>query len=94
MAIEQTAVRLIVHGYVQGVGFRYFTSKNASRIGVVGWVRNAYDGTVEIRAEGTKSKLKRFINRVEQGPSHAKVTKVDIDWRPSTGKFHSFNIRH
>ncbi|MEA3308325.1 MAG: acylphosphatase [Chloroflexota bacterium] len=90
----QTAIQLTVHGGVQGVGFRYFTSMNASRLGVVGWVRNAYDGTVEIRAEGTPVKLKRLINQVRQGPGHATVTEVEIAWQPRTGKFHTFDIRY
>ncbi|HEY88793.1 MAG TPA: acylphosphatase [Thermoflexia bacterium] len=91
---EQVAVQIIVHGAVQGVGFRYFTCRNASRLGVVGWVRNAYNGTVEIQAEGTQVKLQQLINQVRQGPGHAHVTKLALAWQNSTGQFHTFGIRY
>ena len=91
---DQAAVQIIVHGSVHGVGFRYFTCRNASRLGVVGWVRNLYDGTVEIRAEGTQVKLQQLINQVRQGPNHANVTKLDLDWQNGTGQFHTFGIRY
>ncbi len=90
----QAAVRLVVHGNVQGVGFRYFTQRNATRLGIVGWVKNRYDGTVEIRAEGSKSALQQLIHRVQQGPSHAHVTNVDVDWRTPTGKFSQFGVTY
>ncbi len=88
------AVHLIVHGNVQGVGFRYFTQHNATRLGVVGWVKNRYDGTVEIQAEGRKPALQALINKVQQGPSHAHVTKVDVNWKSPTGKFNQFGVTY
>lgn len=91
---EHEAVHIIVHGNVQGVGFRYFTQRNATRLGIVGWVKNRYDGTVEIRAEGPKSALQQLINRVHEGPSHAHVTKADVDWKSPTGKFSQFGVTY
>ena len=91
---NQEAVHLIVHGNVQGVGFRYFTQRNASRLGIVGWVKNRYDGTVEIRAEGSKAALQQLVSRVQEGPSHAHVTKVDTSWQTPTGKFSQFGVTY
>ncbi len=91
---EHKAVHIIVHGYVQGVGFRYYTKSNASRLGVVGWVRNKYDGTVEIWGEGTESRLKSFIQAVRRGPGHGHVDKLDIDWKKPQGNLSCFQVRY
>jgi acylphosphatase len=92
-------VELVVHGRVQGVGFRYYTRACAQRSGVVGWVRNREDGTVEIRAEATEERLRQFIQAVRRGPSHSDVTRVDLTWdppadrQPSAPRPRSFHIR-
>ncbi|KAH6606384.1 acylphosphatase [Trichoderma cornu-damae] len=65
-----------VHGFVQGVGFRYFTRKKAREYGVTGWCRNTVDDTVEGEAQGDDDVMQKFLEDVGQGPSHAKVTKV------------------
>ncbi|MGC9400573.1 MAG: acylphosphatase [Anaerolineae bacterium] len=91
---EQRAVHLIVHGRVQGVGFRYFTQRNAHRLGIVGWVKNRYDGTVEIQAEGTQAALQELIRQVQQGPSHAHVTNVEVAWQAPTGQYSHFGVTY
>jgi len=91
---DQKAVHVIVRGDVQGVGFRHFTRMNATQFGVAGWVRNNYDGTVEIWAEGPESKLNLFIQAVRRGPSYSRVDKLDITWKTSKGEARSFNIRY
>ncbi len=91
---SEKSVQILVHGRVQGVGFRYFTQKNASRLGVVGRVRNRADGTVEIHAEGSESKLKQLLARVQQGPGHADVQKIDVDWGEATGRYKSFEVTY
>lgn len=70
-------VRLIVHGIVQGVGFRYFTAMEARKTGIHGFVRNRVDGTVEIEAEGEPAMLNRFVKDVETGPRYATVSRVE-----------------
>jgi acylphosphatase len=90
------AVHMIVHGLVQGVGFRYFARASAQRSGVAGWVRNREDGTVEIRAQGTEERLRQFIQAIHRGPSHSRVTKVDVTWEtpaPSEVRLRGFHIR-
>jgi acylphosphatase len=85
--------RVIVYGRVQGVGFRYFAQAAATRYGLVGWVRNRYDGSVEILAEGPENAFDAFIKVIKQGPSASHVQKIDIQWQTPLGKFHSFAIR-
>jgi acylphosphatase len=91
---EQKAIHIIVHGYVQGVGFRYFTKTQATHFSLVGWVRNNYDSTVEIWAEGAKLKLEQFIQAVHPDPGHGAVDKLDIDWHPAKGETLTFTIRY
>ena len=59
-----TAVHIYVSGRVQGVGFRFFTIKCARTYGVTGWVKNLYDGRVEIEAEGQLPNLKLFLDEI------------------------------
>jgi len=65
---EVGAMHVIVHGVVQGVGFRYFVLRRAQPLGLTGWVRNLPDGTVEIRAEGPVSKLQQLLEALPYGP--------------------------
>jgi acylphosphatase len=90
----KAAVHLIVHGRVQGVGFRYFTQTKAQDLGLVGWVKNLWDGTVEIKAEGPKQKLKRLVNAVRRGPSTAWVEQVEQEWGAPTKAFTNFTVKH
>ncbi|MFD2703943.1 acylphosphatase [Salibacterium lacus] len=69
---------LIVHGTVQGVGFRQFAVTEAKKAGINGWVRNRIEGTVEIKAEGNEEEMNAFIEAVKAGHRFASVTDVDI----------------
>jgi len=69
------AKRFVVYGRVQGVGFRYFTWKEAERIGIKGIVRNCVDGRVEIVAEGNDDQLQDFYNWLKVGPRTASVER-------------------
>lgn len=91
---DPQAVHIIVHGDVQGVGFRAFTQRRAQSLGVVGWVRNVYDGTVEIWAEGPAARLEPFIQTVRQGPPGGFVERLDLHRRPAKGEFTSFQVRY
>ena len=75
---EFVAARGVVRGRVQGVGFRYYARSEALRHGVVGWVANRDDGTVEFLAQGTAPALAAFRAYLERGPAHASVT--DLTW--------------
>lgn len=89
---QRTAIHIVVHGYVQGVGFRYYTRTHAQRLGILGWVRNNLDGTVEIQAEGTRYNLEAFVNAVKRGPSHGAVQDLELSWENPSGEHHGFNI--
>lgn len=75
----QVARRLVVHGRVQGVGFRAFTQHTAGREGVAGWVRNLPDGTVEAWLEGDHDAVGRVEEALRGGPTGAHVARVDAE---------------
>lgn len=73
------ARRVVVHGRVQGVGFRYATVEAARDAGVRGWVRNRRDGTVEAWLQGPEDAVARTIAWARRGPPAARVDRVDVD---------------
>jgi acylphosphatase len=84
----------VIHGDVQGVGFRYFLIDHARPLGVRGWVRNRPDGTVEITAEGERARLEELLNVARRGPRGATVTDVDVSWAAPSGTLGPFEISH
>jgi acylphosphatase len=86
-------IRAIVHGDVQGVGFRAATAEQAQRAGVAGWVRNLRDGSVEVDAEGTSEAVDGLIRWLRRGPSLARVTAVEIDDSLPPAGLEGFSIR-
>jgi acylphosphatase len=86
-------VQVIVHGIVQGVGFRYSTQREAQRLGVVGYVRNRADGTVELVAAGTEPQVKALLDWAHHGPAGARVNRVDVNQPTSQESFNGFTIR-
>lgn len=85
-------IRAVVHGLVQGVGFRYHTRQVAQQLGVVGFVRNQPDGTVEIVAVGTSDQVNSLLNWANQGPAAARVTQVDTEPLSGLTHFDGFTI--
>jgi acylphosphatase len=75
--MDEIAVRVIICGRVQGVGYRYDALRQASALGLSGWVRNRADGSVEVLAEGPARAVERFLERMRQGPPGARVTSLD-----------------
>jgi acylphosphatase len=86
------AKNIIVHGRVQGVGFRYFVRHIGNRMGLTGDVRNCPDSTVEITVEGDAREIADFIKQVEIGPARARVERVDVVDIPIQGTYGSFSI--
>ncbi len=82
----------IVDGRVQGVGFRFFVKNEAEDLHLTGWVRNKYDGRVEVLAEGPRYDLELFLARLQRGPSSAYVSEVKVDWNPASEIYKRFNI--
>lgn len=92
MTEDLQQLHAIIHGRVQGVGFRNATQMAAMAQMLTGWVRNNPDGTVEVRAEGTSEKLEKFLAYLHVGPLGARVEKVDAVWRVASGNFDSFDM--
>jgi acylphosphatase len=70
--------RVIVHGQVQGVGFRYALARRADTNGVAGWARNRADGTVEAAFEGAPEAVDSLVRFCREGPRGASVTRVEV----------------
>jgi len=69
-----------IYGNVQAVGFRQYTKKHADKIGIVGWVKNLDDGSVECVAQGKEAELEIFVGHIQKGPYFADVDNAMIDW--------------
>ena len=71
-------INLTVFGRVQGVGFRNAAKRQARLMGINGFVRNNYDGSVYIEAEGSDVDIKEYVKWCWEGPTFAEVDKVEI----------------
>ncbi len=72
---------IIFHGRVQGVGFRYRSAMMANELGLTGWVRNLYDGTVEMEVQGNGATISRFIHEL-QTDRYIVITDMEYETRP------------
>ncbi len=91
--IRKVRAHLLIFGRVQGVAFRYYTQDIAQSLGINGWVKNCWDGKVEVLMEGEEDKVKELIDWCYRGPSSAVVEKIDIKCEEYRGEFNSFSIR-
>jgi len=82
----------VIHGDVQGVGFRYFMTRHAQARRLRGWVRNRSDGGVELVAEGERSDLDELLKAARQGPRHSRVDSVDAQWSEAAGGLEPFDL--
>jgi acylphosphatase len=90
---QQTRLHALVTGMVQGVGFRMYVHDYAIAFGLTGWVRNTYNGSVEVLAEGSYAQLERLVEKLRMGPRSAFVEELQKEWQPATGEFHTFDVR-
>ncbi len=83
------AKRFVVHGRVQGVGFRYFVVRQARVLGLIGWVRNLPNGTVELVAAGSNYTIDELETLLREGPVYSRVDRVDSSFEvfPEGGSF-------
>ena len=70
--------RFVIRGRVQGVGFRHAMRREAERLGLHGWVRNRFDGTVEAVAAGDADRIDALQRWAQRGPPSAHVDTVDV----------------
>ena len=75
------------------MGFRYFVLREAQALGLVGWVANVPDGSVQCVAEGSRDRLEALVDRLREGPPAAIVEAVSVAWMSATGTFASFGAR-
>lgn len=91
--INNSAVKIVVSGYVQGVGFRYYIARIAFDYNLKGYVRNLFNGDVEIYAEGRKELLEDLVKKAKLGPSHSHVESIKTEWLDFKNKYNNFTVR-
>ena len=87
-------LHVMIKGRVQGVGFRAFVLEQALRLNLTGWVRNTWDGNVEVLAEGERSALDSLYSLLEPGPRGSLVESLNPEWSNGTGEFTFFRVEH
>lgn len=75
--MDSTALRVVIHGRVQGVFYRAFVEREAARLRLHGWVRNRRDGTVEALFKGPDEAIEAMLDLCRKGPPRAEVDKVE-----------------
>ncbi len=78
--------RVIVEGFVQGVGYRHFVRRAALRLGVAGWVRNRADGSVEALIVGAPAEVEGMLAEMRRGPRGAAVTSLRLAAPPEAAE--------
>ena len=90
---NRASLRAVIHGRVQGVGFREFVYTRARFLGVTGYVRNLPDGrSIEVVAEGTRQALEQLLEYLRQGPRSARVDGVEAEWGEAGGRYSRFGV--
>ncbi len=81
-----------IYGYVQGVGFRYYTLKKAHLLDIKGYVKNMSDGSVYVEAQGNEEKIKMFKEYLKRGPIYSEVKEIKEEIIESNYEFQDFKI--
>ena len=76
MEKEEKRLSILVTGRVQGVGYRFFAKEASDMYGINGWVRNCFNGSVELEAQGNSELLKQFIKELKKGPMMGHVSDI------------------
>ena len=91
MAKELRVIK--IHGKVQGVGYRFFATRVARRLGLKGSIENMRDGTVEAMVEGEKTSIDNWLEELKEGPRYAEVTQIDQETKEFTGRLGDFDVK-
>ena len=86
-------IEIHVSGRVQGVGYRAFVLKEASRLMLTGWTKNLRNGEVQTIAEGSREALEELLERLKEGPRYAEVMHYRVVFLEATGEFSAFSVR-
>lgn len=89
----KSRLHAFISGRVQGVFFRDFTRRWAETLGLTGWVRNVFDGRVEVLAEGEEEKLHYLLEKLKEGPPLARVDTIEVTWEEYKAEFNDFKIK-
>jgi acylphosphatase len=89
--MSQTLRHLTIRGRVQGVGYRWSMTREAEGLGVAGWVRNRFDGSVEAVVAGPPAAVDALIAWAHRGPAGAAVRAVEVG--EAEGVFQGFEQR-
>ena len=84
---------LRIHGKVQGVGYRFFATRVARRLGLKGHIQNLRDGSVEAMVEGEGTAIDEWIEELREGPRFAEVSRIDQEKRDYRGTFGDFDVK-
>ena len=91
--MDKIRIYAVFHGEVQGVGFRYTARQAANALGLTGWVRNEYDGSVRAKIQGDRESIERWVGMIRNG-RFIEITDIDsreIDVDPDE---RSFRVRY
>lgn len=86
------SAHIIVKGLVQGVGFRWFVEREAKKLGLTGYVKNLFNGDVEIEVSGERGMIEELIARVKVGNRSSRVIDYAVTWFDFTDKYQDFRI--
>jgi acylphosphatase len=92
MESTNSRIHVFISGLVQGVGFRFFVYQYGINLNLRGWVRNRYNGQVEVMAEGRNDILDAFIEKIKEGPQMAHVDDIEVEWYKPTNELPEFTI--
>lgn len=91
--MEKERRHIIFSGRVQDVGFRYKACCLARSLGLTGWVRNLWDGTVEMEVQGTEEKICRLITGLDQD-RYIRIQHMETAWLPTAAEEQGFKERY
>jgi len=91
--MDKTRARIVVSGVVQGVGYRSYALFHGRALGLDGYVRNAFDGSVVLEVEGGRPGIESLVELLRQGPRAARVADVGVEWLDFRGDFDGFEVR-
>jgi acylphosphatase len=92
MTDEGVRIEARIEGWVQGVGFRWWTRAQARRLGLSGEATNLRDGSVRIVAEGSQRSCAALVDLVRSGNAPGTVRTVQVEWSQAAGEFSGFSV--
>ncbi|GAB6098604.1 acylphosphatase [Halanaerocella petrolearia] len=92
--MSNKAIKAVIEGRLQGVGYRAFAQQQATRLGIKGYVKNAGGNKVEVIGEGTEDSLNKLIDHLKEGTNRSEVDGFDVEWIEPEEDFFRFSIKY